>query len=244
MGTPRFYAPNASASGVQIELPDEEATHLTRVLRLTPGAEVRVFDGQGHEWHATVDRVSKQHVAVTLHEAATAAPEPQIALTLALGVLKGDKMDTTVRDAVMLGVAAIQPIITARTEIAATALQKGSRVARWRRIAVSSAKQCGRAVVPAIHAPIALNDAVQVVTEMTVMLVEPTVDAAARVLSEVPATSAATLLVGPEGGWTSDEVRRAEAHGAILMTLGRATLRADAVPLVALTALRVHWGDF
>ena len=141
MRLPRFFAPHATDTGASIELPEEESTHLARVLRLPPGARIRVFDGRGREWDATVERVAKQTVAVTLGESAPPAREAGIALTLAIAVLKGDKMDDVVRDAVMLGVTAIQPVVTTRTEVSAAAIERSRRVDRWQRVAVSSSKQ-------------------------------------------------------------------------------------------------------
>src|SRR2546426_11773221 len=105
----RFYVPDAHAPGDLVALPDEEADHLTRVLRLKAGDAVRVFNGRGHEFDAVVDQAGKSGVHVRVGRAAQPAPEPRVAITLAQAVLKGDKMDDVVRDATMLGVAEIQP---------------------------------------------------------------------------------------------------------------------------------------
>jgi 16S rRNA (uracil1498-N3)-methyltransferase len=168
-----------------------------------------------------------------------------VAVTLAQAVLKGDKMDDVVRDAVMLGVAAIQPIVTARTEISAAALTRGRRRERWERIAVSAAKQCGRAVVPAILEPQSFPPPSESLLPAPVfVLVEPGVSsglALGDLDAQIPRH--ATLVVGPEGGWTADEVEAASALGS-LVTLGGRTLRADAMALVALSALFTRWREF
>src|SRR6185295_5481908 len=113
----RFFAPAAHATGDRILLPGDEAEHLTRVLRLSTGATVCVFNGRGAEFEAIVETIDREGVRVHVGAPSTPAPEPRIAITLAQAVLKGDKMDDVVRDAVMLGVAAIQPLVTARSEI-------------------------------------------------------------------------------------------------------------------------------
>lgn len=236
-----MFVPAALTSGSAVAVPSDEASHLTRVLRLDAGDAVRVFDGRGREWTATIERTHKRGIEVRLGDAVTPARESRIDLTLAMAVLKGDKMDEAVRDAVMLGVAAIQPLLTARTEVSAASLERGRRMARWQRIAVASAKQCGRAVVPEVRPPAAL-DAVTSGAAPMVMLVEPG-SAAGGGLRALPGADRATLIIGPEGGWTPDEVHQARARGALLLTLGSQTFRADAMPVVALTALRVHWGD-
>lgn len=216
--------------------------HLVRVLRLSAGDRIRVFNGRGDEWLATVDEAGKRRVSARLDQPSRPAPEARVPITLAVAVLKGDKMDGVVRDAVMLGVIAVVPVVTARTEISRAAIERSERISRWQRIAVSSAKQCGRAVVPDVHAVTQL-DAVLRERPPCVMLVEPSASGVAHSLRDLPAMDRVTLLTGPEGGWTPDEVAAAGASQARLLTLGPRTLRADAVPIVALTALRVHWED-
>jgi 16S rRNA (uracil1498-N3)-methyltransferase len=243
----RFYVPEARDEASSIELPQDEAAHVTRVLRLSSGDRIRVFNGRGQEWDAVIDHVSRQRVTARLTSPVHPGTEPRTAVTLAVAVLKGDKMDDIVRDAVMLGVTAIQPLLTTRTEIAAAAIEKSGRIARWQRIAVSSAKQCGRAVVPDVRPAMSFEDALSAApqqTEQTVMLVEPSAAGDAKTLRDVPHVDRITLVIGPEGGWTEQEVQRAVGRGTMLLTLGSQTLRADAVPLVALTALRVRLEDF
>ena len=240
----RFFVPAADATGSIVAVPDDEAAHLTRVLRLKAGDEVRVFDGRGHEWNAEVNAIRKGTATVRLGAAVEPAREPTIAIALAMAVLKGDKMDDVVRDAVMLGVTSIIPVISTRTEIMSKTVARSGRIARWQRIAVSSAKQCGRAVVPPIHDAMELPNVVESRgSEVRLMLVEPASDPGARTVRALPRSSDVTLLVGPEGGWDPQEIRAAAAADIILATLGRQTLRADAVPIVALTALRALWGD-
>ena len=247
MSLARFFAPAAGVTGDRILLPVDEAEHLTRVLRLSAGDRVRVFNGRGAEFEAVVDTADRSGVYLHIGAPCAPAPEPRVAITLAQAVLKGDKMDGVVRDAVMVGVAAIQPIITARTEISLGALTRGRRRDRWERIAVSSAKQCGRAVVPLILEPQLFPPAETPGLRLpspVVVLVEPGVASGMSLGSlDVVKPDTATLMVGPEGGWTADEVHAASALGA-LITLGQRTLRADAMALVALSVLFARWGEF
>ena len=240
----RFFVPSADATGSIVPVPDDEAAHLTRVLRLKAGDRVRIFDGRGREWNAEVSEIGKDRTTVRVGDAVEPARESSVSITLAMAVLKSDKMDGIVRDAVMLGVTTIIPTITARTEIAASTVARSGRIARWRRIAVSSAKQCSRAVVPEVCEASGIRELVTRPSASTrIMLVEPASSAKSQRLREVPQAKNVTLLVGPEGGWDPQEIQTAAGAGIILATLGPQTLRADAVPLVALTALRVLWGD-
>jgi 16S rRNA (uracil1498-N3)-methyltransferase len=245
----RFYAPTARGGAV-VTLPVEEAQHLTRVLRLTAGDRVRVFNGRGQEFDAIVDTTAKQAVTVRVGEPHLPAPEPRIAVSLVQAVLKGDKMDDVIRDAVMLGVTAVQPIIATRSEASLATLDRGHRRERWERIAISSTKQCGRAVVPRIadvvpfsHVPSAIS--ALALPGPALMLVEPsaTVDAVALTELDLPAPVEATLLVGPEGGWTAHELSLAQST-CRFVSIGARTLRADAMALVALSAVFAMWKEF
>src|SRR6185437_4561173 len=133
---PRFLAAIDDASGTA-RLDADEARHLSQVLRLGVGGEVAVFDGAGREFRARVETIARDGAVVRLIEEHESAPEPAVRVTLAQAVLKGEKMDDVVRDATMMGVAAIEPLVSAHT---AAHLKPGHAPDRWRRIAIASAK--------------------------------------------------------------------------------------------------------
>jgi 16S rRNA (uracil1498-N3)-methyltransferase len=246
----RFFAPDAHAAGDVVSLPDDEAEHLSRVLRLRRGDPIVVFNGRGLAFEATVQSARKGGAEVLIGRPSTAAPEPRVAITLVQAVLKGDKMDDVVRDAVMIGVAAIQPIVTERSEISASSLARGRRRERWERIAVSSAKQCGRAVVPIVFPPEPFEAVAAVADERQLpgpmlMLVEPGAATGMVALGELDGQPPreASLLIGPEGGWTPGEIAIASER-CRLVTLGGRIIRGDAMALVAVAALFARWGEY
>jgi 16S rRNA (uracil1498-N3)-methyltransferase len=244
----RFHAPAASMAGQLVALPADEAEHLARVLRLKAGASVRVFDGRGLEYSGVLESVTKSTAMVRLRERVEPAPEPRVAITLAQAVLKGEKMDHVVRDAVMMGAAAIVPMLSQRTEVGLSTLDRANRRERWERIAVSSAKQCGRAVVPKIYEPRAFDDVLRAlgadVPLPALMPVEPGAGSPVPIGSlATAAPAAATLLVGPEGGWTPAEIDRS-ASLCRQVSIGGRTLRGDAMAVIAMTALYVVWEEY
>ena len=132
----RFFAPALDPGDELVALPRDEAEHLLRVLRLGVGDTVAVFDGRGHEFLARVTQAARRDVQLQLLSRVDAAPESPVHITLVQAVLKGEKMDDVVRDAVMLGVHAIQPLVSRRSETSIGALLRGARPERWRRVAL------------------------------------------------------------------------------------------------------------
>ena len=238
---PRFHLAELDQQTGRGALAGDEASHLIRVLRLGVGAEIDAFDGRGSMYRAAVSALTRDVVSLTILGSVAPAPEPAIRVTVAMGVLKSDKMDSVVRDVTMMGAAVVQPIVSMRSETTLATLAKAHRAERWQRIAVSSVKQCGRAVVPGIPLPLNLSDWLgRAAPDATLALVEPSAGGG-RVLSELPRRDVVNLLVGPEGGWTPEELSLMEEAGVTSVSLGARTLRAETAPLVALAAVFEAW---
>lgn len=241
----RFYAPNFPSSG-EAYLPEDEAQHLARVLRLRAGDVVAIFDGAGREALACVVSVTQRRASVKVMEPRAAAPEPRVAVTLAQALLKSDKMDRVVRDAVMLGVTAVQPVVSRRTDVPMKAVTKGGRHDRWERTVIASVKQCGRAVVPPVLDTQEFGALLESTARRTrLMFVEPAAygDAADITTLEGQRPSEAIVLVGPEGGWDPQELADAAAAGVTLLSFGGRVLRADAAGAAVISMLRYVWRD-
>jgi 16S rRNA (uracil1498-N3)-methyltransferase len=242
VAVPRLYVPSMAAGIDRVPLPKDEAHHVTRVLRLPSGAPVRLFDGKGREWSGRLDTGAKRGESSVLVEGETKpVPEPEVAVTLAIGVLKGDQMDAVVRDATALGVVAIAPMETAHVTVPPRAWQSGAAVERWQRVAVAAAKQCGRAVVPAVRPVATLADVLATGADTMWLCAEPIIAEGLTTHVERRGSSA-LVLVGPEGGWSEQEALLALRAGAGFFNLGPRTLRAELAPIVALSSLWTRWG--
>jgi 16S rRNA (uracil1498-N3)-methyltransferase len=232
----------------EVLLPEEEAQHLARVLRIKAGDSVAVFDGRGEEAIARVETVAPRRVTVRITEPHLPAREPAVALTLAQALLKSDKMDRVIRDAVMLGAAAVQPFVSKRTDVPRAALRTGVRHERWTRTVISSVKQSGRAVVPPVLQACDFRELLSGDDGLTrLMFVEPgavTSDVVSDLRSlEERRPSKALVLIGPEGGWDPQEIADGRASGVTFLTFGSRTLRADAAGAAAIAVLQYVWRD-
>jgi 16S rRNA (uracil1498-N3)-methyltransferase len=244
----RFYAPGIHPGGDRVVLPADESHHLARVLRLTAGDEVAAFDGRGGEFLARVERADREAAVLRILRTIDRAPDPTTDLVLVQAGLKGDKMDGVVRDTTMAGVARIAPVATERSIVPLRALTRAHAAGKWQRVAISSAKQCGRARLPVIEPPLSFEDWLRSPFEgIRLLLVEPsaTERAAVRLRDALDGTAPRSVacIVGPEGGWSPTEREAAASAGCAIVTLGPMTLRADAAGLVAVSIVSFVLGE-
>jgi 16S rRNA (uracil1498-N3)-methyltransferase len=240
---PRFHVPEA-APGARVTLPDHAAHHAREVLRLRPGARVRVFDGRGSEYDAVLDTVTRRIVDARLGGAVTPRPESPVRIALALAPLKGDRMELVIQKATELGVTSIHPVVTARTDAVARPALHGSRQDRWDKVASGAAEQCGRAVVPPVAPTKTLRDflAVPMGGRRILLLETAGVPLLARVGALGP-SGGVVFLLGPAGGWEEHEVRQIQDAGYVAAGLGPRILRAETAALAAVSIAQALWGD-
>jgi 16S rRNA (uracil1498-N3)-methyltransferase len=246
MSVPRFHVATGMVAGDvgrEIVLPDAAGHHALRVLRLAVGDPLTLFNGAGGEFAATLVRADKRDAWVLLDAFSPVERESALAVTLVQGIAANDAMDFVVRRAVELGVAAVQPVVAARSARFPSDERGRKRLAHWRQIVVSACEQCGRNRVPPVH-DVADLDA-WLAARATVrpgIVLDP---AASIVIGAVPAPgSSVDVLVGPEGGFTSDEVARAARAGLTSVRMGPRILRTETASLAALSAIHAMWGDF
>ena len=244
MSTPRFYCQPPLSSGATFELPPEAAHHASRVLRLRTGDAVQLFDGLGHALDAKIYAIRGKHVV--LHELQTCmdGSESPLRIVLAQAMSSSEKMDWVIQKATELGVTEIQPVQTQRSVARLSEVRAAKRISHWHGIAIAASEQCGRNVLPQIHAPLDIGAWLEQVRPVpgSKFVLQPEGSTA---LHKQPAPQAsATLLIGPEGGFSEDETKMAHIAGFVPIRLGKRVLRTETAAMAGIAALQTLWGDF
>lgn len=235
--TTTFYAPPDHFTDGLVRFPDDEARHAVRALRHGVGDEIEAVDGAGGRYRVRLTKADKRGAAGEVVAEARDVGEPPYGLTVGLGVLKtASRFETFVEKAVELGVTRIVPLVTERTE---TVRIKRNRLDN---ILVAALKQSGRSRLPVLGEPQSLEELLEEESGLRVLCHESAEPESAllRIVRDAPAWESATLLVGPEGGFSEAEVARAEASGWAVASLGPRRLRAETAALTAASAVMLH----
>ena len=244
MRRPRVYLPRPLTRGALVALDVTAARHVTQVLRLKAGAELILFDGTGGEWHAVLERSDRDAVLARIGTHQARAAESPLAVVLAQGVSRGERMDYTLQKAVELGVTRIVPLFTERSVVNLKEERLARRRQHWQAVAASACEQCGRDRVPAVGAPRTLTEWLADGDAAGLKLaLDP--DAAQGLPRGVaPPPDQVTLLIGAEGGLSRTEMDLARRAGFLPCRLGPRILRTETAAVAVLAALQTLWGDF
>jgi len=241
---PRFYVDAPLQSGGSCVLPEDAAHHAVHVMRLRTGDEVVLFNGRGGEYSGRIARVEKLRISADVLAHHPIERESALRVTLVQAVSAGDRMDFTVRKAVELGVAEIQPVLATRSVARPKGERAQSRREHWQKVAIAACEQCGRNRIPEVQ-PLIVDAAAY----------RPSSDTALKILlsplAELPfsaackkAESEVMLAAGPEAGFTAEEEAAFVYSGFVPARLGPRVLRTETAALAALAALNALRGDF
>lgn len=235
---PRFHCSVPLTAGASLALPPGAARHV-QVLRMQPGDALTLFDGAGGEYAATVERMGRSDVAVTVGAHLPVEREAPRAVHLAVGMPANERMDWLVEKATELGVASIQPLATAHGVLRLSGERAEKKRAHWEAIAVAACEQCGRNRVPVIHPVQPFAAWVEAQAEPGAVRLILSLAEGTRGIASVQAADNAGALVlsGPEGGLSATEEQQAIARGFAPVTLGARVLRAETAALAALVSL-------
>lgn len=240
-----------------LSITGDQARHLALVLRVKPDDCITVLDGNGYQYECRISSVHKKEVTAEVIEKSRRSAESDLNITLVQGLPKGDKMDFIIQKSTELGVQKIIPVITERSQVRHT-----KKVERWRKIAFSAAQQSGRNSVPDIAGPITLDEFLSrliapEVQSLIENIKEGEPDSASRIilseglkernlkkiLSRMKGARGILLLVGPEGGFSAEEVSMAVEKGFTEVSLGPRILRTETAPIAAISIIQYELGD-
>jgi 16S rRNA (uracil1498-N3)-methyltransferase len=241
---PRFYVPLAAGHDELIQLPDAEAHHAARVLRLAPGKAVTVLDGAGHTFDCVTQEVSKRIVTLTVRQKTFTPPLP-CQITLLQAIPKAKAMDYIVQKATELGAARIVPVLTERVVVQLSERDVVAKADKLRPIAIEAIKQCGSPWLPKIEPAIRLTDFLARGETFELPLVaslQPGSQSPRDFIrafrdreKRLPRTAA--VWIGPEGDFTAAEMEALRDHGALPISLGQLVLRSDTAAIYSLSVL-------
>jgi 16S rRNA (uracil1498-N3)-methyltransferase len=242
MRIPRIYTDSPLTEGQVAALDDNAAQHVGRVLRMQPGQELLLFNGDGQDFPATITSAGKKQVEVQLGSPTANTTESPLEIVLGQTLSKGDRMDYAVQKAVEMGVTRIVPLTTERCEIRLKGDREDKRLRHWQSVAISAAEQCGRARVPKILPVMTVNEWFERTGDCDLRLVLHHRTEQSLTALNKPARIA--LLIGPEGGLSGDEIAAAEHAGFLPVALGPRVLRTETAPVAAMALCQWLWGDF
>lgn len=241
MRNPRIFEDQPLLADSSVELSESAANHVGRVLRMKPGEPLILFNGQGGAWQGTVECVSKKTVTVYLASFIEGDAQSPLNIELGQALSRGERMDYAIQKATEVGARAITPLWSERCEVKLNADRLDKRVKHWQQVTISACEQCGRNIVPKIHSPVRLEEWLATRnTELNFVLHHRT----RKTLSGFAQPESLSLLVGPEGGLTSEEIALAENQHFHPLALGPRVLRTETAPIVAIALMQYLWGDY
>jgi 16S rRNA (uracil1498-N3)-methyltransferase len=240
MRVPRVYLDQPMAVDNHLVLNESASHYLIKVLRMDVGRELILFNGAGGEYLAKITEVTKKSVSVTLNSVSLDNRESPLAVELAIGISRGERMDWVLQKATELGVTKITPLITQRTEVKVSGDRQDKKMQHWQNIVISACEQCQRNLMPTLIEPQEFSAWVtQVEADKKFVLHHRH----QQPLSAAEKPASVCLLIGPEGGLSEEEILLAEAQAFVSLRLGPRVLRTETAPVAALSLVQYLWGD-
>ncbi len=240
MRIPRIYQAGELATGIEVEVREQQAHHLLKVLRCQSGDPVILFNGDGCDYAGEILSTARHTLVVRLTASHELANESPLGIHLGIPLAKGQRMDYAIQKAVELGVARLTPLMTERSVVKLDRKRLETKREHWQQVVISACEQCGRALVPELQPFESLQEWSETASFGVVLDPE-----AAHSLKELQSpVTPVHLVAGPEGGLTRQEIAMLRAEGFHGVTLGRRILRTETAPVAALAAMQLLWGDF
>lgn len=249
MRIPRFFQNTPFRVNQPIELSTLNYRHAIQVLRLKTTSPLILFNGTGGEYHARLLEITKKQASVMVERFDAIERESPLQITLALALIKPEKMDYALQKAVELGATHIQPLITERSVIRLKTNQLEKKINRWQGIITSACEQSGRTRLPQLHYPIRLHNYLQQehhanTNNILRLSMLPNATNSLATLQRPKPDTMIQLMIGPEGGFTDAEETLLQQAETTAISFGSRILRAETAALVGLSILQMQWGDY
>ena len=229
----RFFTDPENINGNEIRI-YEDASHITKVLRMNVGDEFIVFDGSGYEYRARLESINPKECIASLIDKTESDAEPQIKVSVFQGIPKSGKMETIIQKVVELGACEIIPVEMARCVVRLDGKGRIEKTKRWNKVSVEAAKQCGRSVIPKVLEPVPYKTALEMMKKLDLSLMPYEVlghegkHGLKELLKEFKGKSVG-VIIGPEGGFSDKEAKMAKSFDIHIVGLGRRILRTETV---------------
>ena len=241
MSIPTFHIPPEQIEGDTAFLTGDELRHARLTLRLITGDTVRVVDGQGTSFKAVIQSMDKEKGSLALSER-TVEPASPFQLTVAMGIVQGERFDWAIQKATELGATAFIPLVTERTE--GRFRGEWKRLERLERVIVSACKQCGRTRFPLICEPVPVNDLDMSSHDLSpVFWEEEGTRPLKQAAQEIDPPRSCLMIIGPVGGLTGEEVKLLQEKGGIIVGLGPRILRTETAVAAGAALIQFLWGE-
>lgn len=241
MRIPRIYHPASLGASAEIALSEDAANHVGRVLRMSPGQALQLFDGSNQVFNAEITRVDKKQVLVHVSTGQWEDRESPLDLHLGQVISRGEKMEFTIQKSIELGVNVITPLFSERCGVKLDEDRLAKKRQQWQKIAIAACEQCGRNRIPEIREAMPLATWCAEQDDSLKLNLHPR---ASQSINTLPLpVDRVRLLIGPEGGLSADEIAMTADYGFTDILLGPRVLRTETTALTAITALQVRFGD-
>lgn len=238
----RIFTSQSLLTTGSVELADSTGHYLTRVLRLSEGDSVILFNGDGQDYSAEITGVRSQRVQVRILGSELPGNESPLKITLVQAISRGERMDYALQKATELGVYCIQPLFSHRVGVRLDASRQAKRMKHWQGVVVSACEQSGRAFVPEVRTPLSIPDWLSETDGTQRLVLDPF--AKTKLLDVSITGDALHILVGPEGGITDDELAETRAHDVTAVSLGPRVLRTETAGPAVIAVLQAKTGGF
>lgn len=241
MRVPRIYQPQPLAVNQQLNLDEDGAAHIGKVLRMGSGEQISLFNGDGHDYLAEIVDAGKKSVTVKVLSCEANPSESPLNLHLGQVISRGDRMEFTIQKSVELGVNTITPLFSDRCGVKLTGERLEKKIQQWQKIVISACEQSGRSQVPIVRPAMELQEWCSEPTSALKLNLHPR---AAHGINGLDLShTRVRLLIGPEGGLSAEEIAMTETYQFTDVLLGPRVLRTETASLTAITALQLRFGD-